>query len=201
MKFFLFFLLTVLQVHSNTKELTLPVQMRIALNQIHSMECDFQQEREVSVLTEKGISRGKLYYIKDQVLLWQYNMPDHSGFLMQKEKITILDRTGNAIPDSGPGGLFGNIGRIILMGMSGDLMEKSEDFVPSYVDSEEYIHIRLTPVQRELRRLFTGLDLFFSKENYMIQTVVVHEAYGDKTTVRLGNYRINKPLDSSLFKK
>ncbi len=171
MKFFLFFLLTVLQVHSNTKELTLPVQMRIALNQIHSMECDFQQEREVSVLTEKGISRGKLYYIKDQVLLWQYNMPDHSGFLMQKEKITILDRTGNAIPDSGPGGLFGNIGRIILMGMSGDL------------------------------RLFTGLDLFFSKENYMIQTVVVHEAYGDKTTVRLGNYRINKPLDSSLFKK
>ena len=201
MKFLLFFFLSMLQVHSNTDELTLPARMKIALNQIQSMECDFQQEREVSVLTEKGISRGKLYFIKDQVLLWQYNMPDHSGFLMQKEKITILDRTGNAIPDPGPGGLFSNIGQIILMGMSGDLIEQSEDFVPVFVDSEDYIHIKLTPVQRDLKRLFTGLDLFFSKENYMIQTVVVHEAYGDKTTVRLGNYRINKPLDSSLFKK
>ena len=57
MKFFLFFLLTVLQVHSNTKELTLPVQMRIALNQIHSMECDFQQE-EKYLFSQKRHFRG-----------------------------------------------------------------------------------------------------------------------------------------------
>ncbi len=85
--------------------------------------------------------------------------------------------------------------------MSGDLLEKTEDFSPEFVDSKDYIHIKLIPVQRELKRLFTQLDLFFNKVDYMIQAVVIHEAFGDKTTVRLGNYRINHTIDNKLFEK
>jgi len=63
-----------------------PPEMRNALKEVRTLTCDFQQEREVSVLTEKGISRGTLVYQKDVALLWQYNMPDRSGFLVRNNE-------------------------------------------------------------------------------------------------------------------
>jgi len=50
-----------------------------------------------------------------------------------------------------------------------------------------------------MKRLFTDLELFFRKEDYVIQTVVINETSGDKTTVRMGNIRINRPLDDTTF--
>jgi hypothetical protein len=169
--------------------------MRESLSHVHSLICDFQQEREVSVLMEKGISRGTLSYIRDRALLWQYSMPDRSGFLLRGNEISILDARGQPVPDPGAGGLFRHIGNIILSGLSGDILEETEAFTPRFVTSEDYIHVTLIPRQRDLKRLFKDLELFFRKEDHMIQTVVINEVSGDKTTVRMGNIRVNVPID------
>lgn len=170
-------------------------QMRESLSHVHSLICDFQQEREVSVLMEKGISRGTLSYIRDRALLWQYSMPDRSGFLLRGNEISILDARGQPVPDPGAGGLFRHIGNIILSGLSGDILEETEAFTPRFVTSEDYIHVTLIPRQRDLKRLFKDLELFFRKEDHMIQTVVINEVSGDKTNVRMGNIRVNVPID------
>ncbi|HNR27165.1 MAG TPA: outer membrane lipoprotein carrier protein LolA [Bacteroidales bacterium] len=173
--------------------------MMVALKSIHTLECEFQQEREVTILAEKGISRGKLAYEKNKALLWQYQVPDYSGFLLRGKEMTILDPSGKPLRDAGSAGLFRHIGTIILMGIEGSILEDRELFVPECIPSEDYIHIRLIPSQREMKRLFTDLELFFRKEDYVIQTVVINETSGDKTTVRMGNIRINRPLDDTTF--
>ncbi|OQB67079.1 MAG: lipoprotein chaperone [Bacteroidetes bacterium ADurb.Bin139] len=174
-------------------------QMLDALKNIHTLECDFQQEREVSVLAEKGISRGRLIFKKNKALLWQYQIPDQSGFLLRGNDMIILDHSGKPFPDNGSSGLFRHLGRIILMGIDGSILENKELFVPENIPSEDYIHIRLIPAQREMKRLFSDLELFFRKEDYVIQTVVINETSGDKTTVRMGNIRINRPLEDKTF--
>jgi len=174
-------------------------QMPDALKKINTLECDFQQERVVSVIAEKGVSRGRLIYKKNKALLWQYRTPDNSGFLLLGDDLTLLDPSGRPLPDTGTSGLFSYIGQIILMGIDGSILENKELFVPQNIPSEDYIHIRLIPEQREMKRLFSDLELFFRKEDYVIQTVVINETSGDKTTVHMGNVRINLPLDDNTF--
>ena len=177
----------------------LPPDMRAALKEVSTLTCDFQQEREVSVLTEKGISRGRLVYQKDVALLWQYNMPDHSGFIFRNNELVLLGKDGKPVADNGAGGLFRHIGNIILMGLNGDILDENDDFMTQYVSESDYIHVKLVPIKREMKRILTELELFFRKEDYMIQTVVIHEASGDKTTVRMGNMRINVPIEDKMF--
>jgi len=174
-------------------------QMPDALKKINTLKCDFQQERVVSVIAEKGVSRGRLIYKKNKALLWQYRTPDNSGFLLLGDDLTLLDPSGRPLPDTGTSGLFSYIGQIILMGIDGSILENKELFVPQNIPSEDYIHIRLIPEQREMKRLFSDLELFFRKEDYVIQTVVINETSGDKTTVRMGNIRINRPLEDKTF--
>ncbi len=176
-----------------------PPDMRNVLQAVHTLTCDFQQEREVSVLTEKGISRGRLVYQKDVALLWQYNMPDHSGFLIRNNDLILLGKDGNPVNDNGAGGLFRQIGKIVLMGLNGEILQDNEDFKPKYVTVGDYLHVKLQPVKQDMKRLFSELELFFRKEDYMIQTVVIHEVSGDKTTVRMGNMRINVPIEDKMF--
>ncbi|HOO42600.1 MAG TPA: outer membrane lipoprotein carrier protein LolA [Bacteroidales bacterium] len=173
--------------------------MRNALKEVRTLTCDFQQEREVSVLTEKGISRGTLVYQKDVALLWQYNMPDRSGFLVRNNEWILLGRDGEPVNDNGAGGLFRQIGNIVLMGLNGDILDENEDFKPQYVNGGDFLHVKLKPVKKDLKRLFSELELFFRKEDYMIQTVVIHEMSGDKTTVRMGNIRVNLPVEEKMF--
>ncbi|HHV02323.1 MAG: outer membrane lipoprotein carrier protein LolA [Bacteroidales bacterium] len=176
-----------------------PAGMKNALQNVQTLSCEFQQEREVSVLTEKGISRGRLVYKKDGGLLWQYNNPDRSGFLLRGNDITILDRSGNPVPDPGAGGFFRHIGKIILLGMSGEILEDSGNFTSEFVSSGDFIQVRLFPAQKDMKRMFTHMELFFRKEDHMIQTIVIYEVSGDKTTVRLGNIRFNLPIDDKIF--
>lgn len=176
-----------------------PYGMKQALKNVQTISCAFQQEREVSVLTEKGISRGKLLYKKDVALLWQYDQPDKSGFLLKGNDITILDRSGNPMTDQRAGGLFRHIGKIILMGLTGDMLEESGEFRPEVISSGDFIKIVLVPNQKEMKRLFTHMELFFRKEDYVIQTVVIYETSGDKTTVRFGDIRLNLPVDDKKF--
>ena len=176
-----------------------PPDMRNVLQAVHTLTCDFQQEREVSVLTEKGISRGRLVYQKDVALLWQYNMPDHSGFIFRNNELVLLGKDGKPVADNGAGGLFRHIGNIILMGLNGDILDENDDFMTQYVSESDYIHVKLVPIKREMKRILTELELFFRKEDYMIQTVVIHEVSGDKTTVRMGNMRINVPIEDKMF--
>jgi outer membrane lipoprotein-sorting protein len=180
-----------------TQELS--TDMRTALKEVTTLTCDFQQEREVSVLTEKGISRGRLVYQKDVGLLWQYNMPDHSGFLFRNNELVLFGKDGKPVADNGAGGLFRNIGNILLMGLNGDILDENEDFRTQYVNESDYIHVKLVPVKREMKRILSELELFFRKEDYRIQTVVIHEASGDKTTVRMGNMLINVPVEDKMF--
>ncbi|MFA5302104.1 MAG: outer membrane lipoprotein carrier protein LolA [Bacteroidales bacterium] len=177
-----------------------PPDMRTALKEVNTLTCDFQQEREVSVLTERGISRGTLVYRKDVALLWQYNMPDRSGFLIRNNELVLLGRDGKPVDDNGTGGLFRQIGNIVLMGLNGEILEENEDFKPQYVNDGDYLHVKLEPLKQQLKRIFSELELFFRKEDYMIQTVVIHEVSGDKTTIRMGNIRINVPVEDKMFR-
>ncbi len=177
-----------------------PPDMRSALKEVNTLTCDFQQEREVSVLTDKGISRGSLVYKKDVALLWQYNMPDRSGFLIRNNELVLLGRDGKPVNDNGAGGLFRQIGNIVLMGLNGEILEENEDFKPQIVNGGDYLHVKLEPVKQGLKRLFSELELYFRKEDYMIQTVVIHEVSGDKTTVRMGNIRVNIPIEEKMFR-
>src|ERR1700741_377475 len=56
-----------------------------------SIESDFIQEKNLSVLSEKIISKGHFVFKKDNLLRWEYMSPTKYLIVINKEKIMIKD--------------------------------------------------------------------------------------------------------------
>lgn len=169
------------------------------IRSIMTLSCDFEQEREVSVLTGKAISKGKIFYQKSDKLHWQYLSPERSGFVVNGDAIMITGADGQPVPDQGSSRIFRQISRIILMGLDGTGLSDSKAFSVTSTPGAGNIVVHLSPTGRDLKKFFTGIDLHFTLPDYIVEKVVISEVSGDRTTIRMKNTVINKPIDPLVF--
>ena len=54
---------------------------------IESLECEFTQTKTVSMLEQKMVSEGKLYFRKPSAVRWEYLTPVHNFFIMNGEDL------------------------------------------------------------------------------------------------------------------
>mgnify|MGYP004474772731 FL=1 len=54
---------------------------------IESLECEFTQTKTVSMLEQKIVSEGKLYFRKHSAVRWEYLTPVHNFFIMNGEDL------------------------------------------------------------------------------------------------------------------
>ncbi len=177
----------------------IPRDMQQKIRSIMTLSCDFEQEREVSVLTEKATSKGKIFYQKSDKLHWQYLTPARSGFVVNGDGIMITGADGQPVPDQSSSRIFRQISKIILMGLDGTGLSDSRDFSVTCASGAGCIVVHLSPAGRDLRKFFTGIDLHFTLPDYIVDKVVICEISGDKTTIRMKNTVVNKPIDPLVF--
>ena len=54
-----------------------------------SIESDFTQEKNLSMLSEKIISKGHFVFKKENLLRWEYNTPSKYLIVINKDKVII----------------------------------------------------------------------------------------------------------------
>src|SRR6201986_4174828 len=59
---------------------------------INTNEADFTQEKYVSVMTEKAISKGKFYYMKLNKMRWETTEPSAHIIVLDNGKMTIKEK-------------------------------------------------------------------------------------------------------------
>src|SRR4051812_9107030 len=58
---------------------------------VNSIESDFTQEKNLSMLSEKITSKGNFKFKKENMLRWEYNSPYKYLIVINKDKIWIKD--------------------------------------------------------------------------------------------------------------
>ena len=165
-----------------------------------TMLCDFTQVKELSFMDEKTTSEGKMYYKKEDKIRWEYIKPTKYVFSMDGKNIYFKQGDNNATTMSVKSNkMFSELSKLLIGAVSGSGLVDSPDFDSQFTIGKDDYKIILTPKKKEVKDLFSSVQLFVNKSDSRILSVELIEKSGDKTTISLKNTQTNTTIDDNLF--
>jgi outer membrane lipoprotein-sorting protein len=147
-----------------------------------SMQADFMQVKEMSIVKERMVSTGRMYY-RDGSLRWEYLTPSRTVFITDREQLKS-DR------------MFRNIAGMMMSAFMGIRLDDPAFEVTLYTPGTGYV-ADLVPRTRDLKRMFSRIRLHFGPDN-RVGRVELEESQG-RTVITFSKVKFNQSLDPGLF--
>ena len=187
-----------------TTELKNPVLFRKKLADAtlltNTIESKFNQEKNLSVLSEKILAKGKFYFKKNNMLRWEYTDPFKYLIILNNGKILIRDEEKENQFDARSNKVFAEINSILLGCAQGTLLNDEKKFRSSYFESSNKYLVRMKPEDPQLKDIFSEICIYFDKNDYSVSRLIMNEACGDYTTINFSAKKLNAPIPDEKFR-
>ena len=183
-----------------------PVKDTISLKQkienmsksTNSIEADFVQEKNLSMLSEKITSKGHFVFKKENMLRWEYLTPSKYLVVINKEKIIIKDEKKTNKYDMNSNKVFKEINDIMLSCVQGTIF-KSNKFKTIYLENEKGYKLELIPLIKNMKDTFKKINLYFDKNVTSVAKMEMIENNDDLTSLDFINKRLNVQITEAIF--
>ncbi|WP_301869043.1 outer membrane lipoprotein carrier protein LolA [Bacteroides caecimuris] len=167
--------------------------------ELKSMSCTFVQTKNLSMLNDKMVSKGQMYYSQPNKLRWEYTSPYNYIFIFNETKVYVGNKSKKDVIDTNSNKVFKEIARIMMNTVTGKALSNTADFSVSVADAPNFWEITLVPKKKDLKQMFSKIEMYFNKTNNMISELNIIEKNNDKTNIKFSNISTNKAIDASLF--
>lgn len=165
---------------------------------INSIESDFTQEKYLSVMSEKIISKGHFMFKKQNMLRWEYNQPYNYTIAINKDKMFIKDKGKVSKYDINSNKMFKSINEMMVSTVNGTLLN-SKDYKTSYFENDKYYLLELIPIQKGAKDFLKAIHLYIDKTDYSVVKVKMIEPGDDYTLIEFANRKTNQPIGDEKF--
>ncbi len=169
-----------------------------ASTKITSIQCDFAQEKSMSMLSEKVISKGKFYFKKESKVRLEYLLPVKNLIVMNNGKMLMKDDKKTSQMDMHRSKVFQQLNNIIVGSINGSLFT-GKDFVTSFSESNSLVKVELKPVSKILKNFLSTIVLVLDKKDFTATRIEMNETSGDNTILSFSSKEINGAVDDALF--
>lgn len=178
---------------------TVRQEIGAVISGLQTMKCDFVQTKEVAMLSDKLVSKGRLYFQQPSKLRWEYTTPYQYVFILNDTQVFIRQGNRSDTIDINQSAVFKEIARIMMNSVTGKCLTDDKDFTSAIADSDgEYI-ATLTPLRKDMKKMFKTIILHFDKETFLVMSVELVELSGDCTLIELKNITTNESVPQSAF--
>jgi len=175
-------------------------QITQAAGEMNTMQSDFTQVKESSFLDEKITLEGKVYYKKPNKIRFEYTKPNPYVIAMDGQNMSMTSGGQKTTIPANQSKLFSEISRVMISGVSGSGLVDSPDFDTQLAIGPTDYKVVLTPKKKEVRDLFSAIQLYVGKSDKRIRSVELVEKGGDKTTITLRTLSVNTMINDETFK-
>jgi len=170
-----------------------------ASGSMNTMQCEFTQVKELSFIDDQLSSKGKMFYKKTNKIRWEYAEPYQYVFSMDGKngRMTVGGKT-TTVP-ANQSKLFNELSKVMVSSVSGTGLVDSPDFDSEFFVGSNDDKVVLIPKQKEVKDLFSSIQLYIGKSDNRIHSVELIEKSGDKTTITLKNIQVNTAIDDKIF--
>jgi outer membrane lipoprotein-sorting protein len=170
-----------------------------AARMTNTIESSFSQEKTLSVLSEKILSKGKFLFKKKNMLRWEYTDPFKYLIILNNGRILVKDDANENRFDASSNKAFREINVILLGCAQGTLLGDEKRFHTTYFESQNYYFVKLQPKTKELKDIFSGIYIYFDKGDYSVSRLVMYERSGDFTTIDFSAKHMNVAVSDEKF--
>ena len=154
---------------------------------IVSIECDFVQSKESSLLAAPAVSTGHLTYRKPDYLEWDYATPAPMTFIADGDQVRIV-RSGQTETLVGNAGrMMKEMSRMIIGNMDGSVLTNEKFFKTEYAQEGDHLVVTLYPQKPHLRKMWSKLVLYYERQTMAATRFEMVEAAGDLMVITFTN--------------
>lgn len=161
-----------------------------ATTRIQSMQCQFTQRKQSSMLADEVVSQGKMSYSRPDKLRWEYLSPESFTLVVDGDSLTMLDAAGKPNRNANATRMVRGLTSMILGSINGDKLFDDRMFATQIFDDGKHYRAEMTPRRKEMQRMFQKITFLFDKNNHTISTVIMTERKGDATTIQFHHITI-----------
>ncbi len=165
---------------------------------VNTIESDFTQEKYLSVMSEKIISKGHFCFKKINMLRWEYNDPYKYIIAINKDKMFIKDNGKVSKYDINSNKMFKSINEMMMNTVQGNLLSNKDYKAKEYESDKQYL-LELAPVQKGAKDFLKVIQLYIDKADYSVVKVKMIEPGDDYTSIDFTNRKNNQPIDDEKF--
>lgn len=165
---------------------------------IQSIQCDFIQEKKMSLMKEKNTSNGVFYFSKPNKIRLEYQQPNFQVMIVNGSNAFLKDHVKTTKISLSKSKAFQQLNKIIVNSITGSLLENKE-FTSTILESEKAVKLELTPLSKQLKGFIEKIVLVLDKRDFTATRLELNEGNGDFTHLLFSNKRLNETLPEQLF--
>jgi len=174
-------------------------KIRNASASLTTLQSTFTQNKNIAVLSESVISKGKLLYKKGNKLCWEYVSPYYYLFALNGDKVYIKNGSSTRQFDTKSNALFKEISLLMMNSISGAELIDRKKFDVTFFESATQLQVKLIPKNKTMKSVLDNIVLYFEKSTYMVKTIEMIEPAGDTTTIVFNDMKLNQPISDEKF--
>lgn len=173
-------------------------QMQAQSKLVNTIESDFTQEKYLSVMSEKIITKGHFLFKKVNMLRWEYTDPLKYLIAINKDKMFIKDNGKVSKYDINSNKMFKSINEMMVNTVQGNLLN-NKDYKAKYYENEKFYLLELSPLQKGAKDFLKVIQLYIDKKDYAVVKVKMIEPSDDYTMIDFSNRKTNQPIGDEKF--
>jgi len=181
-----------------TDAMTVRKKIYEASSTINTINTLFIQEKHLSFMTEKIISKGIMLYQKPDKLKLEYTAPFSYILLMNGGRMTTYNGDKKSEYDLKSNKMFSEINNLIIGSVQGNLLD-NPDFESTLFENAENLFTKLIPQNKELGKYIKNIGLLISKIDFSVRELTITEPSDDFTHIRFTNKVINEEIPPASF--
>ncbi|HJT74695.1 MAG TPA: outer membrane lipoprotein carrier protein LolA [Chitinophaga sp.] len=163
-----------------------------------SIQSDFVQEKNLSMLSDKIVSKGKFWFKKENKVRMEYQQPSYYLLVMNGKDIKTKDGRKESRVSTKGNKLFEQINRITVDCVQGNVVNNA-DFNTRILESTQFYLLEMTPVNKALAQYFKSIHLLVDKKDYSVSKIEMYEAGGDDTSISFQHKQLNVNIPDAVF--
>ena len=167
--------------------------------QIQTLICPFVQTKKMAVLKEEVVTKGNMYFQKNDRFRWEYTGENPFVFVQNGEEyFSLMNGKVSEIKDNSAR-LFQEIAKLVTSSINGDILENTKKFTIEYQENNNFVLIHLTPIPKSMKNFISKIKLYFNKTNYLVSKIEILESEEDTTTIQFENVKVNQTINPQIF--
>jgi outer membrane lipoprotein-sorting protein len=163
-----------------------------------SIQSDFVQEKNLSMLSDKIVSKGKLWFKKDNKVRMEYATPSYYLLIMNGKDIKTKDGQKESHVSTRGNKMFEQINKLTVDCVQGNVLNNA-DFTAKILENGQTYLLELTPVNKTLLQYFKSIHLLVDKKDYSVSAIQMYEAGGDDTSISFIHKQLNVNIPDAVF--
>lgn len=173
-------------------------QFEIENRKITSIKSDFVQEKTLSMLKEKIVSKGEFVFKRSDKVRIEYKTPYSYLMIINGNQMISKDGNRESRINVSSSKMFRQINKVIVDCVQGTILY-NKDFSSKILENDSMYFLELVPQSKIIKEFFQSIKIQIEKKDYSVAVIELNEQGGDQTTMRFSSKQFNQTIGDEIF--